>query len=213
MFGPINRAVHSAIEGQIRTEVLATQLGQRQAELERANNALAELASKDALTGLPNRRSFVSAVADSKGAIRQQGHIGYLDFDNFKPVNDTLGHAAGDAVLMEAAQRWRNVLPEDAFLARMGGDEFAVYLPGFDSIRTSQVVEQLMCSLDAPVVIDDERSVPVAVSIGTCAVQTGDDYAGAIARADAVLYQMKAARKPATLPVKSNHQPESLHLE
>ena len=201
MFVPMHRAVRGAIEGQLRTEALAARLGERQTELQRANDALAELASKDVLTGLLNRRTFVAEVSDSAGRIMSSGHIGYIDLDDFKPVNDSLGHAAGDVVLVEVARRWQHVLPDAALLSRMGGDEFAFFWPDLEpeskpeSVSGDQIVERLTWALDPPVQIDGSTHMAMTASIGVRAVSSGDDLTQAIADADAALYTIKVARK------------------
>jgi len=195
LFAPTHRAVRAAIEGQLKTELLAASLSERQAQLEQANLALAELASKDTLTGLPNRRTFVSNVSDANDRIREDSFIGYLDLDDFKLINDSLGHGAGDAVLLAVSERWRAILPDGALLARMGGDEFAVHMPGIDLFEAQEVVECFARSLNKPIVVGEIDSIFVSCSIGVCAVKAGEDYSRAIARADAALYQMKADRK------------------
>lgn len=195
LFAPTHQAVRAAIEGQLKTELLVATLSERQDQLQRANHALTELASKDALTGLPNRRTFVTNVSDSNDRIREDSFIGYLDLDDFKLINDSLGHGAGDAVLVAVAERWRVILPGGALLARMGGDEFAVYMPGADRVEAQDVVERFVRSLDTPIAVGEVGLIPVSCSIGVCAVEAGEDYTRAIARADAALYRIKADRK------------------
>lgn len=195
LFVPTHRAIKAAIEGQLKTELLAASLRARQDELMWANRALEELASKDTLTGLPNRRTFVTNVTDANDRIKEDSFIGYLDLDNFKPINDSLGHGAGDAVLVEVAARWRAILPAEALLARMGGDEFALHLPSLDRFETQAVIENFNRSLDQPIEVGQVDLISVSCSIGVCAVKAGEDYAKAIARADAALYRMKANRK------------------
>ena len=196
IFAPTHRTVRVAIEGQLKTEGLATSLTERQSELLQANRALADLASKDALTGLSNRRTFIAGIADSNGCIQSDGYIGYLDLDSFKQINDSHGHGAGDAVLIAVAERWRSSLPSGASLARVGGDEFVFYLLQASSVEASRVAERLASVLNEPIAIDG-ATVLVSCSIGMRAVKAGEGYEKAIARADAALYQMKSERKKA----------------
>ena len=92
---------------------------------------LAHAAAHDSLTGLANRAGFLSAMTTFMSAPRQEGHFDivlYVDLDNFKAVNDTGGHAAGDIVLKRVADAIRATIPADDFIARIGGDEFVVIL-------------------------------------------------------------------------------------
>ena len=89
------------------------------------------LAATDGLTGLPNRRTFGTELSDALGAVRtgEQVLVGILDLDNFKSVNDTLGHPVGDKLLISVAARLNRVV-SGAMCARIGGDEFGVVLRG-----------------------------------------------------------------------------------
>jgi diguanylate cyclase (GGDEF)-like protein len=93
------------------------------------NRTLDELASRDGLTRLQNRRSLTKSVADDHGRLRGDCWLGFIDLDRFKDINDTLGHAIGDLVLITVAERWSRLLPQSAMLARTGGDEFALFIP------------------------------------------------------------------------------------
>ncbi|MEZ0198792.1 diguanylate cyclase, partial [Pseudomonas qingdaonensis] len=99
--------------------------------LQSENQTLAHQASHDSLTGLPNRAFFEGRLSRSvRNAARQQDHLAllFLDSDHFKQINDTLGHAVGDEVLISVAERVRAQLREHDLVARLGGDEFAVLL-------------------------------------------------------------------------------------
>ncbi|HSD93533.1 MAG TPA: GGDEF domain-containing protein, partial [Methyloceanibacter sp.] len=100
--------------------------------LEHANSRILELAQTDLLTNLPNRRAFLKRLtmaftASWRGA--PPFAVLYLDIDNFKDVNDTLGHAMGDLLLKEVVSRFKSGVRSVDFVARFGGDEFAVLLP------------------------------------------------------------------------------------
>ena len=94
-------------------------------------------ANHDALTGLPNRTHLSRSIAQRGRPIRYGAAVLLLDLDRFKEVNDALGHAAGDRLLCVVADRLRDAVPPDATVARFGGDEFAVHLPGFGDGRVA----------------------------------------------------------------------------
>lgn len=130
---------------------------------------LAQLAMSDALTGLANRSHFLTATARALAALgEQEGHVALmlLDIDEFKQVNDTAGHDAGDALLRAIAARLQaSVRPGDV-VARLGGDEFAVLLTDVrHKTDLAQVVHRMMSNLSAPVMHKD-RTIESHVSIG-----------------------------------------------
>lgn len=138
-------------------------------------------AGSDALTGLANRRGFDEALGEH---IRRPGELlsaGLLDLDHFKRINDTDGHEAGDRLLRTVAASWRPALPPGALLARHGGDEFALLMPGVAGQEALAVVRRL-CGL-----------VPeVSVSAGVAQRSAGDTAAQLMRRADLALYRVKA---------------------
>src|SRR4029077_18000704 len=107
-------------------------------ERKRIEVEMTRMARHDILTGLANRRVFVEAL-EAAIALTHRGGLGfavlYLDLDQFKDVNDTLGHPAGDQLLRETAQRWKTALRETDVLARLGGDEFAIIQSSKDKPR------------------------------------------------------------------------------
>ncbi|MFT3758946.1 diguanylate cyclase domain-containing protein [Thauera sp.] len=141
----------------------------RQSSLEVANQTLSQLALRDGLTGLANRRGFTERLERALGEVRDSGgklSVLYLDNDRFKQVNDRYGHAAGDALLVEVADRIRNCIRDTDLVARLGGDEFTVLL---DSVRDVDdavlVAEKILAAMAAPLEIGEARVAP-AVSIG-----------------------------------------------
>lgn len=138
-------------------------------------------AGADALTGLANRRGFDEALDEQSRRSGEPLSAGLLDLDHFKEINDTDGHAAGDRLLRRVADEWRRAVPAGALLARHGGDEFALLMPGRSGAETLAVVRHL-CSL-----------VPgVSVSAGVAEHRTGDSAAQLMRRADLALYRVKA---------------------
>ena len=148
-------------------------LGQAQAErmrqLEAAQTALVEQATHDALTGLPNRNLMIDRLAQALAfGERSGGSTGliFVDLDNFKAINDTGGHAAGDSVLREIAKRLLSAVRPMDSVSRLGGDEFVVLLPALTSSRDAmKVAARIQRTIDSPVALD-HGAVPITASIG-----------------------------------------------
>jgi diguanylate cyclase (GGDEF)-like protein/PAS domain S-box-containing protein len=158
---------------------------------------LDRLARTDTLTGLPNRRDFFDEAR--RELQRRQRAAGptavlMLDVDHFKRINDTHGHAAGDAVLAALAGRLAATLRAVDRLARIGGEEFAVLLPDTTPDRAAEVAERLRVAVAAvPVSTPEVGDVPVTVSVGVAACEADDtDVEAALHLADDALYQAKA---------------------
>jgi diguanylate cyclase (GGDEF)-like protein/PAS domain S-box-containing protein len=168
-------------------------------EHKEAEERLAFQAHHDVLTGLPNRVQFVHRLADSLAARHPaQGHVAvcYLDLDNFKVINDSLGHEAGDRLLMLAADRLADALRPGDVVARMGGDEFTVLLRDvIDESDALQVAERLVDVLRPAFVLDGELRYLTA-SVGLTV--TGDRQAAPddmLRDADIAMYRAKERGK------------------
>ncbi|MFC3386756.1 putative bifunctional diguanylate cyclase/phosphodiesterase [Couchioplanes azureus] len=158
-------------------------------EVQRQASQLEDLAMADELTGLANRRRFEHALGAALAAGRLQ--VALLDLDDFKGVNDRLGHGVGDRLLTVVAQRLRAALPPDVLVARMGGDEFAVLMPEATDARADELVARLAQALTVPVTAG-EHDLLVGASIGvTCGDGTSDPYE-VMRRADVAMYAAKA---------------------
>jgi diguanylate cyclase (GGDEF)-like protein len=172
--------------------VLAAQVAMAEARAT-THRELVHRAHHDALTGLANRATLyerVAATTTSGG-----GAVLHLDLDEFKVVNDTYGHTAGDELLVETARRLRDAAGEDACPARLGGDEFAVVLPGVtDPARAGEVAERVLAALAAPFRVRD-AVVRVGVSIGVTQTATGLTAADVVRCADIAMYTAKNAGK------------------
>lgn len=152
-------------------------------------------ANNDALTGLPNRRLFrdrlVQDIARAQRAGQQLALL-FIDLDHFKQVNDVLGHDAGDALLIEAAQRIRECVRDSDTVARLGGDEFTVILCGSDCVAVAErVCEQMLASLVQPFQINNEKAY-ISASIGiTLFPNDAEDIESLLKNADQAMYAAK----------------------
>lgn len=150
-------------------------------------------AFNDPLTGLLNRRGF-QARADEMMTSKTPLTLFYLDLDGFKAVNDQMGHAVGDELLRQIAQRLRDCLPETT-ICRLGGDEFLILTPGMDRRLAQSTAARLIHAISTPYLIA-ETIAKVGVSIGISTVEAeNSDLIAATALADRALYQAKASGK------------------
>jgi diguanylate cyclase (GGDEF)-like protein len=178
---------------------LATYTWRRLTQAVRANNRLArrlsQEATHDALTGLPNRRFFdkwAEHLVKKSSREYQPFTLMLIDLDGFKKVNDTLGHAAGDAVLVQAAARLQKSLRGNELLARLGGDEFGMLIEGsLSHIELTSIGNRLIASL-APSLHAGLPDQAVGASIGVAqSPENGSDIESLKAAADAALYESK----------------------
>jgi diguanylate cyclase (GGDEF)-like protein len=146
---------------------------------------LARMSRTDPLTGLLNRRGFEQR-AGAAIAGREPFALVLVDLDGFKQVNDTRGHAAGDAVLRDTAARLGETAGVDAAIGRLGGDEFALLLPGLDERKAAAAARHLEDALDAV----------TSASVGVAVLPAhGSDLDALFGRADRRLYEMKVRRR------------------
>jgi diguanylate cyclase (GGDEF)-like protein/PAS domain S-box-containing protein len=162
----------------------------------RLEEALQSAAHSDPLTGLANRMALTDRMRVALARGRRSGAgcaLLYLDIDRFKQVNDTLGHAAGDALLRDFAGRLRDCVRQTDTVARLGGDEFVVLLEDLkDEAAATRVAEKMLESARLPVQID-ARPVAVTTSIGIAFGAEGEDEQAWLKRADVALYRAKHA--------------------
>ncbi|MET9345227.1 putative bifunctional diguanylate cyclase/phosphodiesterase [Streptomyces termitum] len=160
--------------------------------------ARAEEQLRDPLTGLPNRQWLLertwTALEDAEGE-RVRTALVLIDLDRFRAVNDTLGHLAGDRLLLQVAERLRLALPRGAEAARLGGDEFAVLLPAADSTTSAQrVARHLVAELSSPLDLDGLTLVLEASAGVAVFPEHAADAEGLLRRADVAMYQAKRDR-------------------
>jgi len=151
-------------------------------------------ATTDELTTLPNRATFEAWLTRELGAARRDERplaLLLVDVDHFKQVNDQRGHAAGDRVLREVAQRLRAAVRGEDLLARVGGEEFGVLLPGADLAAAAEVGERIRSHVRAAPIAVAEGSVAVTVSTGAVSLDPRDDELSFVSRADLRLYEAK----------------------
>jgi len=153
-------------------------------------------ATYDNLTGLPNRTLFLERLSDALATIRRQRGILallFIDLDNFKSVNDTLGHDKGDLLLQQAAHRLKTCIREVDTVARFGGDEFTVILQMIGSANSAaQVAEKIIHTFAAPFLLDGNEAY-IGASIGiSLSPHDSTDPAVLLRNADIAMYQAKA---------------------
>ena len=165
-------------------------------ERRRLDKDLQTSAATDSLTGLPNRRQFIARLKEEFLRVRrldnQRSSVLMLDLDLFKGVNDTHGHAAGDAVLKHFARQMQNGIRKIDTAGRLGGEEFAIILPGADSVAASASAERLRKIVATTPFVQNGNTIPLTVSIGVATIGARDCNDGAtLISADHALYRAK----------------------
>jgi diguanylate cyclase (GGDEF)-like protein/PAS domain S-box-containing protein len=158
-----------------------------------ARRALEWAITHDGLTGLANRSAFIGMV--DRQPADELTTVLYLDLDDFKPVNDTHGHALGDRVLAEVATRLRHAVRPTDVVARLGGDEFAVLCPAIGDLPAAgQLAERLVAAVAGPMTVDGIE-VQIGLSVGIAALLKEDQAGEVLERADTALRNAKLSGK------------------
>ena len=176
--------VHQA-EGRIR-------------ELERELEATSDLVRHDQLTGVLNRRGLDDMFAKEMARTRRHDSslcVGLLDIDNFKKLNDSLGHTAGDQALIHLATVCRQTLRPQDSIARYGGEEFIILLPDTNLTEATQALTRLQRELTKRFFLHDNEKVLITFSAGVTEVLAEDDQTSVVNRADTAMYQAKQSGK------------------
>jgi two-component system, cell cycle response regulator len=173
-----------------------------QHELITTREALRIQATRDALTGLLNRRAIVETLSTELHRVRRESRpmgVAIADLDSFKRINDTHGHAAGDGVLVEAARRMRASLRPYDEIGRTGGEEFLIVAPGCTLACVGSIAERMRAALASEPMRFRTGTFSVTCSIGVAstAEHPGRDVDWLIRAADAALYRAKAAGRNA----------------
>ncbi|BDU73616.1 diguanylate cyclase domain-containing protein [Mesoterricola silvestris] len=166
-------------------------------ELKRLQDQMAHMAHHDQLTGLPNRFLFLDRLSQMLAQARRRETsfaVLYLDLDDFKAVNDTRGHAAGDSLLTAVAQRLQGCVRETDTVSRMGGDEFTILLADVhDLADVERIVATILTAISTPFTVGDAEC-RVGVSIGVAIYPLdGLDVDPLLSTADGALYKVKAS--------------------
>ena len=200
----VQRLMASARERLADEQARAGALESKVKGLEDELRRLSEEVSTDALTQVANRRGLAKAFEQERCRVEREGveaaplAVGLIDIDNFKKLNDSLGHAAGDVALTNLAARVKAWLRPIDHLARFGGEEFVVLLPGTPVAEGQQVLTRLQRRLSASLFMHEGREVFVTFSAGVSAWCPGETLEAALGRADEGLYEAKRTGKNRT---------------
>ncbi len=174
-------------------------------EINRLNRRLETLAQEDFLTGLMNRRQFLETVSIRRSAdspelvMRSRGALLVIDADHFKRINDDHGHQAGDEALVFIAAVLRQSVRDDDAVARLGGEEFGVFLHGADEGTAFEIAERIRQAICAAPVGIMGRPVKMSVSIGGTEALRSQSLSDCMRNADILLYAAKQAGRNKTL--------------
>ena len=160
------------------------------------DQAMALLATIDSLTGLVNRRAFFERTDSARllaTRLRSPISLMMIDIDHFKRLNDRFGHATGDEALCVFAATARQALRDHDIMGRLGGEEFALVLPGTDMEGALQAAERLRSAIAAAVLPTSGNQYSMTVSIGVVVIDPNEHINSALARADHALYAAKSA--------------------
>jgi diguanylate cyclase (GGDEF)-like protein len=183
------------VRGRDEIGKLATDINGMLESIDRSREQLIDLAAHDSLTGLFNRRRFdeelARELAESK-RLQRGGALLWFDLDNFKRVNDTHGHSVGDEVLISFAELLKSESRAYSALARFGGDEFVMLVPGADHDEAMQAAERLLELVGSHIVAVGGASVRLAMSVGVALYpRDGDTVEALLGAADTAMYESK----------------------
>jgi diguanylate cyclase (GGDEF)-like protein len=192
----VGRTFVQNIELTLKNETLVADLSAANAELSRDNRQLQQLAITDPLTGVANRNGWDIAVSDAlgEGSTESKTAMIIADLDDFKGVNDSLGHEAGDQVLQLVARRLQSCVKDTDTVARFGGDEFGILLRG---IRSDDDLALITERLEGRLIQDfvyEDKATHITISLGSARHRPGCDPAAVLREADQRLYEKKRTR-------------------
>ena len=200
-----SRAVQSVVaQTQVKLQEehsKAQALSDRVRSLEEEIRKLSDEVSTDPLTQIANRRGMMRAFEAEQARVERQGSplaIGLLDVDNFKKLNDQMGHQTGDEALKFLARRVSECLRPVDVVARYGGEEFVVMLPDTPAEEGQQILTRLQRTLSAEFFTHEQHQVFITFSAGVTAYRPGEAVEAALERADVALYEAKRTGKNRT---------------
>lgn len=167
-------------------------------QLDRAQEELRELSLRDPLTGCYNRRHFMNALRHEIGRGQRYGQacaVAILDVDNFKQINDRLGHQAGDEVLQQVARSCQTVVRGTDVFARIGGEEFAVLLPQTSAVEAHALIERLRLTVQSLPFDTIPQLTRVTISGGVVSAESVDQVDAVMHAADHAMYRAKREGK------------------
>ncbi|WP_404714309.1 GGDEF domain-containing protein [Sphingomonas sp. MMS24-J13] len=179
---------------QRRQSELEQQIADRTADLQAANERLMMLTRTDTLTGLASRQHFVEGAREFIALAHRVAvpcSLIVLDLDEFKRVNDTWGHPAGDAALAMTGKILSGLVRVSDLVGRLGGEEFAIAMPHTDIAGAELLAERLRAAIAAGRVDTDAGTIGVTASFGVAELAAQEDFDSLYARADAALYLAK----------------------
>jgi len=195
-------AVQKIEEARRLTEDYQMQLQRLNRQLSESNRELEYLSLYDTVTGLPNRSLFRDRFTQHLALAQAEGQcFGLLlvDLNNFKEINETLGHDRGDQVLKEIARRFLAYLGGQNILSRLGGDEFALVLPDVDRTQSLRHASRLLQQLDAPFEIDD-MTIAVSANVGVSLFpEHSEDISSLLRHADQAMFNAKSGKRGVSL--------------
>ncbi|MGM9481738.1 diguanylate cyclase [Roseateles sp. NT4] len=183
--------------------------------LAHSNASLKRQSETDPLTGLANRRHFQAAIKSLSSAEGLAASVFLIDIDHFKRINDSFGHAAGDAVLIEIAGRLRQAVRDDDLIVRWGGEEFLIVARGREGLFAQQLAQRLLDLVGSKPVVYEGREVPVTASIGFVSLPVPPhglrlSWERAIDLVDTVMYLAKAHGRNKAYGVERIHAEDAL---
>ncbi|MBV8501304.1 MAG: diguanylate cyclase [Paucibacter sp.] len=197
-----SRSVRDLVkQTQVRLSTEHDRAAELSVKVEALEDELRKLSSEvqtDQLTQIANRRGLIKAFEQEQARSEREGGriaLALLDIDNFKKLNDTLGHAAGDEALKSLAKRVSDLLRPGDMVARYGGEEFVLLLPATPIEEAQQVLARLQRSLSASLFTHEAKEVFVTFSAGVTLYRAGETLEAALDRADVALYEAKHTGK------------------
>jgi diguanylate cyclase (GGDEF)-like protein len=181
---------NGTVDGTLVTLVDVTMIVQAEQHQRQAEAQLAHLSAYDPLTGLPNRRTLEAHMEEWRlNARKQPAALLFLDLDRFKTINDSFGHVAGDAILVQVAARLRSMAPAGGVVSRLGGDEFILFWPGAEQREAEALAGTLVRELARPFLLEGQpHHASASIGVACSTITDADDL---IRSADSAMYAAK----------------------